>query len=261
MDFAWLHELDAALLSLTLAVMMTAAALVAARLTQARAAKKAGSAGGPAIEAALLGLLGLLLAFTFSGAVSRFDTRSHQMVELASAIRAAAERADFYPPETRAALRRDLAEYVEAQAVFYRSEHDEAELRAATDRIKAIQQQLWSRVVASSRDPANALATNQMSARLDAMFALSESREVSSRNHMPGIVFVLLFVVATATAYASGHASGLAGGFGLTSYGVFAILTSLVVYVTLDLDSPGRGIIRRDLQEQAIEAVGARLQD
>jgi hypothetical protein len=261
MDFAWLHALDAALLSLILAVAMTAAALVAGRRAQARAAKKAGSAGAPAIEAALLGLLGLLLAFTFSGAASRFDTRSHQMVEVASAIRAAAERADFYPPEMRTALRRGLADYVEAQGVYYRSEHDETELRAATDRIKAIQQRLWSHVVGGSRDPANALATAQMSGKLDVLFALSESREVSSRNHMPGIVVVLLFVIATATAYASGHASGLAGGFRLANYGMFSILTSLVVYVTLDLDRPGRGIIRRDVQEQAIEAVGARLQD
>ena len=54
---------------------------------------------------------------------------------------------------------------------------------------------------------------------------------------------------------------GLAGGFRLASYAVFSILTALVVYVTLDLDESGRGIIRRNVQEQAIEAVGVLLKD
>jgi hypothetical protein len=102
-----------------------------------------------------------------------------------------------------------------------------------------------------------------MSSALDAMFSLAASRDVATQSHMPGIVLVLLFVVATATAYATGRAShgGGTSQSGLSTYVTFAVLTSFVVYVTLDLDRPGRGIIRRDVQEQAIEAVGTLLED
>ncbi len=97
-----------------------------------------------------------------------------------------------------------------------------------------------------------------MSRALDSMFSLAVSRDVAAQSRMPGIVLVLLFVVATATAYASGRGSHAV--VQTSRWVIFAVLTSLVVYVTLDLDQPGRGVIRRDLQERAIEAVGTLLE-
>jgi hypothetical protein len=257
MDFAWLNRLGAVWLGLSFVGLMVAGAFAGARRARTRTA--ASSRSAPALESALLGLLGLLLAFTFSGAAARFDARGQLMLDTASAIRAVALRTDLFPAETRSALRRDLADYVAEQATFYRAERDEQELQASVERLDQIERRLWSQVVASLKDPSTAQAGNALLGVLDRMFALSLSRRVAAQNHMPAVVVLLLFVIAAATAYVSGNAAAHAGSFHPPSHVLFAALTSLVVYVTLDLDRPGRGIIRRDLQQHTIDAIAKTL--
>src|SRR5262245_26850286 len=64
-----------------------------------------GSAGHAAVEAAVFGLLGLLLAFTFSGAMQRFDERRQLIGEEARAIATAYWQADLLTPAARPKLR------------------------------------------------------------------------------------------------------------------------------------------------------------
>lgn len=66
---------------------------------------------GP-VEAAVFGLLGLLLAFTFSGAASRFEDRRHLVTEEANAIVSAYLRIDLLPPDTQPAIRQLFARYL-----------------------------------------------------------------------------------------------------------------------------------------------------
>lgn len=259
MSLAWLYLLNSGATSLLLASSMIIAAIIGGRM-----GKKRG--GGPhsgltAIETGMFGLLGLLLAFTFSGAASRYDTRSQLMVDAANALRAVAMRADLYAPETRAAVRADLRDYLDAQKLFYHSEHDAQARAAAVTASDEVQQRLWTKVVAASSDPANALASTQMINNSERLFALTASRHVTSSAHMPEVIVLLLFVMAVATAFVSGYTAGTTGSFSIGGYVVFSLLTALVVYVILDLDRPGQGVIRRDVQEQAIESVGALLQD
>ena len=256
MNLSWLFRADATLISLLVAVTMFAAAALSAQLaSQARSGDE--KHGLAAIENGLLGLLGLLLAFTFSGAASRFEQRAALMVESANALRAAAMRTDLYPAAARESLRRDLRAYLDAQVDFYRAEHDDEALAAAVARSDAAQKRLWAQVSELARDSGNGVATAQMMATLDRLFALAGSRQVAARTHMPDAIVLLLFVMAVATAFTSGYGSGVVGRFSWGGYLGFALLTALVVYVTLDLDRPGRGIIRRDVQEAAIEGVRA----
>lgn len=256
MNLSWLFRADATLISLLVAVTMFAAAALSAQLaSQARGVDD--KHGLAAIENGLLGLLGLLLAFTFSGAASRFEQRSALMVESANALRAAAMRTDLYASAAREPLRRDLRAWLDAQVDFYRAEHDDEALVAAIARSDAAQKRLWAQVTELGRDGANGLATSQMVGALDRLFALAGSRQVAARAHMPDAIVLLLFVMAVATAFTSGYGAGLIGRFSWGGYLGFALLTALVVYVTLDLDRPGRGIIRRDVQEAAIEGVRA----
>jgi hypothetical protein len=72
------------------------------------------------VEGAVFGLMGLLIAFTFSGAASRFDTRRQLVVEEANAIGTAYLRLDLLPPSTQAALRENFRRYVDARLEVYR---------------------------------------------------------------------------------------------------------------------------------------------
>ncbi|HEY5866855.1 MAG TPA: DUF4239 domain-containing protein, partial [Candidatus Tectomicrobia bacterium] len=68
-----------------------------------------------AIEGAVFGLMGLLIAFTFSGATSRFDTRRQLIVEEANAIGTAYLRLDLLPAAAQPALRELFRRYVDAR--------------------------------------------------------------------------------------------------------------------------------------------------
>src|SRR6476619_7702598 len=71
--------------------------------------------GAMAAEAAVVGLLGLLVAFTFSGAGSRFDSRRNLIVDEANAIGTAWLRIDLLPPDRQQPVRDLFRKYVDAR--------------------------------------------------------------------------------------------------------------------------------------------------
>ncbi|TCV96370.1 hypothetical protein EC912_102721 [Luteibacter rhizovicinus] len=251
MDASWLYRIDAFVLCMGLAVAMLLATLAGTVL--ARRARRRGMRDNSirAVEGGLLGLLSLLLAFTFSGAASRYDARGAMMIDTANAIRTAIQRTELYPDDAGAAIRADLARYVDGHVALYRAEQDPSTREEIAARLTVLENDIWERVAKLSHDPSNTLATGQMSPALDRMFGLSHTRQVALAIHIPDVIVLLLFVMATATALTSGYASALSGVVHPFGHLGFALLTALVVYVTLDLDRPGRGMIRRDAQEQA----------
>jgi hypothetical protein len=72
------------------------------------------SSGAGALAGAVYGLLALLIAFTFSGATSRFDSRRHLVVEEANAIGTAYLRVDMVPPTAQPALRDGFRRYLDS---------------------------------------------------------------------------------------------------------------------------------------------------
>jgi hypothetical protein len=93
------------------------------RLRQRQRARHGESLGEGlgAVQAAVFGLLGLLLAFTFSGAASRFDARRQLVVEEANAIGTTYHRLDLLPPEQRQNLQQGMRDYVDARLALYQA--------------------------------------------------------------------------------------------------------------------------------------------
>src|SRR5262245_45629401 len=77
-------------------------------------------AGAGAVEAAVFGLMGLLIAFTFSGAASRFDTRRQQIIEEANSIGTAWLRLDLLPAKQQPTLREKFRQYTDARLALFR---------------------------------------------------------------------------------------------------------------------------------------------
>ena len=76
-------------------------------------------AGTGAVEAAIFALMGLLIAFTFSGAASRFDTRRVQVVEEAVTIETVWQRIDLLPKEKQQVLRDDMRAYLDMRVAAF----------------------------------------------------------------------------------------------------------------------------------------------
>ena len=76
-------------------------------------------AGLGAVDGAVFALLGLMIAFTFSGAASRLEVRRQLIVQEANAIGTAYLRLDLLPPGAQPGLREDFRQYVDARLAVY----------------------------------------------------------------------------------------------------------------------------------------------
>jgi hypothetical protein len=103
--------------------------------------------GAGAVEGAVFALLGLLIAFTFSGAAARLDVRRAQIVDEANAIGTAWLRLDLLPEEAQPAVRELFRQYVDSRLTAYRKLPDIAAAKAELDRSLALQSQIWRQSV------------------------------------------------------------------------------------------------------------------
>jgi len=212
--------------------------------------------GTGAIEAAVLGLLGLLLAFQFSGAAARFDARRQIIVSQANAIGTAWLRLDLLPAEDQPALRDLFRQYVDALLALVARLPDIAAFDAEVSRVNALLSQIWTQAVVACRDQPPSTVTLLLAA-LNEMIDLTTTRAIAVRTHAPLVVSGLLFCVALVSAVLAGYAAAPARQRPLMHMLLFAAITAIAVFVILDLEFPRVGFIRVDVADQALTALRA----
>jgi hypothetical protein len=210
------------------------------------------AAEGRVVEGAVFGLLGLLVAFTFSGAAARFDTRRHLIVEETNAIGTAYLRLDLLPTAAQPALRERFRQYVEARLEVYRRLPDIAAAQAEESRAMQLQGDIWRQAVATCQEAGVHPATMLLLPALNAMIDITTTRTLVTSMHPPPMVFVMLFGLALAGALLAGHA--MAGSKSRTWLHMlgFAAVFALAVYIILDLEFPRLGLIRFGAFDQAL---------
>ena len=214
---------------------------------------KGARAGTGTIEAAVFALLGLLIAFTFSGAVSRFDDRRHLIVEEANAIGTAYLRLDLLPVGAQPPLREEFKRYVEYRLEVFRKLSD---ARAAHEELALatkLQGKIWSQAVSASQaQGASPAAPMLLLPALNQMIDITTKRGMALQLHPPLIIFGMLFLVALASALLAGYS--MAGGKDRKWLHVmgFALVIALTVYVILDIEFPRFGLIRVDAFDQSL---------
>jgi len=218
------------------------------------------AAGGRVVEGAVFGLLGLLVAFTFSGAAARVDIRRQLIVEETNAIGTAYLRLDLLPPAAQPALRERFRQYVEARLAAYRQLPDIAAAQAEESRAMQIQGDIWRQAVAACQEAGSPHATMLLLPALNAMINLTTTRTLATRMHPPTIIFGMLFGLALASALLAGYsmADNQAGRWIYML--AFAAVIVGVVYVILDLEFPRLGWNRFQDFDQALADVRKNMQ-
>ena len=217
-----------------------------------RSARKAFSAEGVhpaglgAVEAVTFGLLGLLLAFTFSGAAERLDTRRGQIVDEANALGTAWLRLDVLPASAQPKLREAFRRYTDSRIALYRtfstSGLDAA--RAESARASAFQQEIWTEAVAACREaPA---ATVVVLPALNEAFDIATTRLAATQMHPPPIVYVVLALISLVCSFLVGYEMGGTEVASRAHMIVLAFVLSFTFYVILDFEYPRLGLIRVD---------------
>lgn len=216
------------------------------RLGQAHAATGAGapSASGGPIDAAVYGLLGLLLAFTFSGAASRFDDRRKLVGLEANAIGTAYQRVDLFPEASREDLRASYRAYVDARLASTRAPGDPAAVAAAEAETQRVQDELWRRTVSALAAP-SAPPVAVVVPALNEMFDAASTRRQAQQLHPPAIVYWMLAALTLVSALLAGYALSGSRHHRLHMT-IFAAVMACSFYVILDLEHPRSGLIRVD---------------
>lgn len=197
-----------------------------------------------ALQAAVLGLLALLLGFTFAMAVSRFDTRKALVLDEANAIGTAYERARFLPRPIRDKVERLLLAYVVARLDFYEAGTDSFRLEAASGAAARLAEEMWSLTEAALAQDSRSITTALFIQALNEVSDIREKRLVAMDDHVPETVIYLLFTVSLVALGLIAYNCGLAGRRRMLSNTVFALLIALVLTTILDIDRPRRGLIK-----------------
>jgi hypothetical protein len=211
-----------------------------------------GTAGAGAVSAAVFALLGLLVAFTFSGAAARFDTRRQLVVEEANDIGTAWLRLDLLPEAAQPPLRALFRAYLDSRLETYRLIPDMAAVDAELKRSAALQAEIWTRAVAGCAAKGDPATTSLVLPALNAMFDITTTRTFAARLHPPGVVFALLFALALACALLAGFAMAGSDRPEWLHMLAFAAVMALCVYVILDFEYPRLGFIRVDAFDQVL---------
>jgi hypothetical protein len=207
--------------------------------------------GTGAVDAAVYGLLGLLMAFTFSGAANRFEQRRHLIRDEANAIGTAYLRLDLLAAEAQGPLKERFRQYLDARLSAYGKLPDIAAARAELDRSTQIQREIWRDLVAALALP-GAPAAIVMVTPVNEMFDLATTRYIAMMTRPPTIIYVMLGVTAVLAALLAGY------GMAECQYRrwlhplVYAVVVATAIFVILDLDFPRLGLIRIDAADQAL---------
>jgi hypothetical protein len=245
----------AALLAAALFVGMLILLEIGRRVGNLRLARdpKGARAGTGVVEGAVFALVGLLIAFTFSGAASRFDQRRDLIVQETNMIGTAYLRLDLLSADARADVQADFRRYVDARLNAYRLLPDIRAAQAELARAAALQQSIWDEVVAAGQEPgAAADAIKLLLPALNDMFDITTTRTLAVQLHPPMAIYLMLVFLALASALLAGYS--MAGGRSrnwLHMVAFVAVMAS-AVYVIIDIEFPRLGLVRVDAFDQAL---------
>lgn len=211
-----------------------------------------GAAGISALEGSLFALLGLIIAFTYSGALARFDTRRQLDVEEVNDIGTAYLRLDLLPAEAQPPLRHLFRQYVEGRLEVYRKLPDIEAATGELTRLTKLQGAIWSQALAASRKADTAATTMLLLPALNAMFDILNTQAMAARLHPPAIVFAMFYVLAFASALLAGYDMAYAKDRHWIHLLCYVTSIALAFFVVLDLEYPRLGFIRIDAFNQAL---------
>lgn len=216
-------------------------------------------AGVGVVEGAVFGLFALLIAFTFSGAASRFDDRRQLVVEEVNAVGTAWLRIELLPMSAQPPIRDGFRRYMDARLAAYRVVPDLEAARRHLAEADRAQADIWARAVAVCLTDSGERARVLLLPSLNEMFDIAEARLLVTRLHPPAAIYVMLGVTALMSALLAGY--GMAGGRARNwAYMLaFAASSSAAVFVILDLEFPRLGTIRVDQFDQGLVELRARM--
>jgi hypothetical protein len=202
-------------------------------------------------EGSLLGLTALLLSFTFGMSASKYESRRQLIVSEANDIGTTILRCDMYPDSVRNFLRAGLKNYLETRIDYYAAGDNEDLIKNSLERADSISKIIWNHAAILSHDLNNRVASEQMIPSLNSIIDIVTTRESARRATVPSMILVVLSILILVSAFLSGYGSkSLERNKVLVI--AFAVITTLALYLVVDLDKPRQGFVNLNSTEQLL---------
>lgn len=196
-----------------------------------------------ALEGAMLGVLGLLLAFTFGMAGTRNEARRAAMVHEANAIGTAYLRTDILGEPHTTTLKTQIREYTDKRLDLGGAKLDFDRIKRDRAHISELQSAMWKEVMSSTGKTVTP-TSGLVIASFNEMFDAQASADMTTVARVPTIIFLLLSAVACIAMGTVGCACAMGMHRNFIGTAMLALLITTIVFVIFDLDRPQRGLIR-----------------
>lgn len=197
------------------------------------------------IQAATLGLLSLVVGFTFSMALSRFEYRKQMVVQESNAIGTAVLRSEFLPERLDVEVENMFRRYVEIRLESVLHTLQGSAERERLDREdEHIHRSLWQIANKAAEADPRSVPLGLFAQAVNELIDSKMKRDIAVANHVPESVVLFLLAFAVLMAVILGYGNGLAGGglMGLTA--AYCAIIALVIGLIIDLDRPQTGLSR-----------------
>jgi len=193
------------------------------------------------VVTATLTLLGLIIGFSFSMAISRYEQRKIYEEAEANAIGTEYVRADLLPAPDAARVRVLLRSYLDQRVLFYET-RDARQLQQIDATTAQLQAELWS----AARAPAATQPTPVVALAVSGMNDVLNSQGYTQAawwNRIPSGAWGLMAAIAICCNLLIGYGARRAEGEGILLF-VLPLVVSISFFLIADIDSPRRGMIR-----------------
>ena len=197
-----------------------------------------------AIQASMLALLALVLGFTFSLSLQRYDDRARAVVDEANAIGTTYLRTYLLPESVRAEAQKLTGEYID-----YRLQAGSVSLNQLEERTSVVVEsdtkleELWRLTSRAAREDGGPVTSGMFLTSLNETIDAFGSRDATIKRHVPELVLLLLFATFILTGTVIGYANGAEDHRPSIAAYILAFLIAMLVFIIIDLDRPRRGFI------------------
>jgi hypothetical protein len=196
------------------------------------------------VAGSIVGVLGLLLGFTMSMAVARFEARKQLVLEEANAIGTSYLRTQLLPTPEGPEIAILLSDYVNLRVEYANAGQDFDRLETVRRQTARLQNEVWTRAVAYAQKDRNPVIAGLLLQSLNQAIDLEAARWMTFLNRVPVSVIYVNGIVALLAVNLVGYAFGASGRRQLFSTCLLAVAISVVLAVILDLDRPRHGFIQ-----------------
>ena len=200
-------------------------------------------------EGSLLGLMALLLAFSFNMAATKHEGRRQIIIEEANTISTAILRCDLLPDSSKQAFWPHFKQYVESRINYYDAGENPDKIKAALEEAVTHLNRIWNQTANLAKNPDNRSRADQMATLVSTMKNIATTREAARVEPVPALIIIVLLALVFISSFVTGFSTKPGNRNVLLSI-AFALMTTVVLFLIMELSRPTRGYINLQNAEQ-----------